>query len=140
MCEIGGNPARADHSRAQSVLIRGEIATSEQISAVKLFYEGRKLRGNSSLRHYGPGSSLNILLGYFPVFTKTLTGTTLSLNVTKSTKISQIRSKMMRKYGIPCDAHICAGKELNEAKSLSECNIYEAANLHLVLKGPKVTF
>ena len=70
------------------------------------------------------------------IFAKTLAGKTIALDIELANTIDSVKVQIQEKEGIPKGQQLlmCAGKLLEDAKTLSACGVHEGSILHLTLR------
>lgn len=132
-----------------------EAKNSVLSSTQQLFFQGIELEDSSTLVQCGladgsiidcsssrsmAATSSDSSVGEMHLFVKTLTGKTVTVVIKPTDTILDVKQRIMEKEGVAL-AHqclICAGKQLENSRSIQDCGIQHQSVLHLVLRVPSL--
>ena len=106
----------------------------------RFIFGGKQLEDNNTLAQYNIKNQSTIQLIFnarlIQIFIQTLIGKTIELNVAESVTIKTVKDLIFKKEGIPPEQQIFTfeKKQLEDNKTLAECNIKNQSTIHLVLK------
>jgi len=110
-----------------------------------LVYCGKQLKDGRTLKEYEIqnksilGLVISRLQPVMQIFVKVMTGfeKTITLEVEPKTSIEELKVKIQDKEGIPAGRQLLTftGKELEDSRSLEDCNIQKESTLTLVLRS-----
>lgn len=107
------------------------------VTDCKMIYAGNELEDFKSLAFYGveEGSTLELQPSWIQIFVKTWSGKTVTLYVTQSNTVREVKEKLSCKVGVPIcwQSIVYSGKRLEEKRNLSTYNIHKHSTLHMVL-------
>ncbi|KAL6192024.1 hypothetical protein ACLB2K_038411 [Fragaria x ananassa] len=102
-----------------------------------MVYEGNELQDLKTLAFYNieENSTLAVKPYWIQIFIKTWNGKTITLDVTRSNTVREVKEKIFGKVRVPVihQSIVFAGKCLQDKRSLSSYNIHKQSTLHMVM-------
>lgn len=109
-----------------------------------VFYEGNQLEDNKALAFYGieENSTLELQAFWIQILVKIWSGKTITLDVTRSSTIREVKEKISCKIRVPITVQsiVFAGKRLEEDRSLASYDIQKHSTLHMILSPSVLAF
>ena len=106
----------------------------------RFIFGGKQLEDNNTLAEYNikNQSTIHLIFNarFIQIFIQTLTRKTIELKVASYDTIKTVKDLILKIKGIPPEQQIFIfeGKQLEDNKTLAECNIINQSTIHLALK------
>ncbi|XP_061991569.1 polyubiquitin 11-like isoform X2 [Rosa rugosa] len=101
-----------------------------------MVYEGNELQDFKTLAFYNieENSTLEVKPSWIQIFVKTWSGKTITLNVTQSNTVREVKEKIFCKVRVPVirQSIVFSGKRLEDKCSLASYNIQKQSTLYMV--------
>jgi ubiquitin C len=125
--------------------VKAKIQDKQGIPAdqQRLIFSGKQLEDGHTLNDYNieDGANIHLVLrlrggAFIQIMVKALNGSTTTLDVSTDDTVESVKAKIQDKQGIPADQQrlIFSGKQLEDGHTLSDYNLEDGANVHLVLR------
>ncbi|PRQ36673.1 putative ubiquitin [Rosa chinensis] len=102
-----------------------------------MVYEGNELQDFKTLAFYNieENSTLEVKPSWIQIFVKTWSGKTITLDVTRSNTVREVKEKIFCKVRVPTirQSIVFSGKRLEDKCSLASYNIQKQSTLHMVM-------
>jgi ubiquitin len=107
-----------------------------------LLYNGKQVKPGNTIASYGISSGAKLYLvlvpsstDRYPIYIQTITGKIITINVSPTWTIARVKTAIQEQEGIPPSQQhlIVAGRQLDDVRTLSDCNIRNDTTIHLVL-------
>ncbi len=142
----GRNISLNVHSTDSILDIKNRIAEQEGIvlrPGISLYNGNIELEDTKTLNHYNIVSVTNLRMHIVPknvctLFIKTLNGKTFILYPPEDSKVSDIKTELAEKSGIPAlqQRLVYQGQDLANQRTLAQCNVPIQCTLHVIQTNP----
>ncbi|KAL4585836.1 hypothetical protein LXL04_010462 [Taraxacum kok-saghyz] len=121
--------------------VKGKIGDLDgtPLTQYRLFVPGKNLEDGITLKEHNIKPESTLYLARSPdmeIYVKLMSGKTISLVVDSSETVYNVKAKIAENKGIPPHKQrlVCSGRELEDVKTLRECNVEKHSTLHSIVR------